>query len=56
MKAMFVVGMLLALASACGGATKPPLQPDSDIPSSLGDGGPEPPAIPAQPAAPASSK
>jgi hypothetical protein len=56
MKAMFVVGMLAALSTACGGASKPPLQPDSDSTSSLGDGGPEAPAAPAQPAAPASSR
>jgi hypothetical protein len=54
MKVAFVVGMLMVLTSACGGATKPPMQPDNDGMSSPGDGGPEP--SPAQPAAPTPPK
>ena len=54
-----VLGVLLAMAlgvgavAACGGAEKPPMQPDNDT-TSLGDGGPEP-APPATPP-PASSQ
>jgi hypothetical protein len=50
----FLVGMLLtvvALVSGCGGASKPPLQPDSDGTSSLGDGGADPSATPPSPQA-----
>jgi hypothetical protein len=54
MKQGLTVGMLVAtlvgLASACGGAPKPPMQPDSDMTSSLGDGGTDVPATSAQPA------
>jgi hypothetical protein len=57
MKQAVVMGMLLAsVAAGCAGASKPPLQPDSDGTSSLGDGGPEPAAASAQPAAPAPPK
>jgi hypothetical protein len=56
MKRTFLVGMLVALVSGCAGASKPPLQPDSDGTSSLGDGGPDPAAASAQPAAPAPPK
>jgi hypothetical protein len=57
MKRAVVTGVLLAIvAVGCAGAGKPPLQPDSDGTSSLGDGGPEPAAASAQPAAPAPPK
>ena len=59
MKRTLLVGMvttIVAAVTACGGAGKPPLQPDSDSTSSLGDGGPEPSAAPAQPAAPAPAR
>lgn len=37
------VGMLLVLLGigGCGGASQPPLQPDSDNPLMLGDAGPD---------------
>jgi hypothetical protein len=56
MKALFLVGMLVALGmGGCGGASKPPMQPDSDSTASLGDGGPDP-ASPAPQPAPAPPK
>jgi len=57
MKEAIVVGVLLAtVAVGCAGGGKPPLQPDNDGTSSLGDGGPDPAAASAQPAAPAPPK
>ena len=39
----FAIGLLLAMLGigACGATSKPPLQPDSDTPAALGDGGPD---------------
>lgn len=50
---LLVTGMAAWAVGACGGGTKPPMQPDNDT-TSLGDAGPEtpPPATPP----PASSK
>jgi hypothetical protein len=53
-KVVAIVGLLAMMgAVACGGATKPPMQPDGDDPTAaLGDGGAgpataQPPATPA---------
>jgi hypothetical protein len=51
--AILIVLVAWALgAIACGGASKPPMQPDSDNATLAGDGGPDmTPAAPAPPAA-----
>ena len=48
---ILAIGMAIWAVEGCGGAPKPPMQPDVDT-TSLGDAGPEPPAAPA----PATSK
>jgi hypothetical protein len=50
---VLAIGMAIWAIGGCGGAAKPPMQPDVDT-TSLADGGPEmtPPAAPA----PATSK
>jgi hypothetical protein len=55
MNRWLLLALLIPIAAACGGASKPPLQPDNDPTSSLGDGGPDPTA-PLPSVAPASSK
>jgi hypothetical protein len=54
MKTTVAIGLLLVGLGigACGGASKPPLQPDNDNASAMGDGGPDP-APSGQPAPPA---
>lgn len=55
MKTTVAIGLLLVGLGigACGGASKPPLQPDNDNPAPAGDGGPDlaPSGQPAPPAA-----
>lgn len=56
-----VLGVLLAIGvavwatGACGGGSKPPMQPDNDT-TSLGDGGAAPEMTPPAAPAPAPSK
>jgi len=49
-KVVAIVGLIVLGASACGGGTKPPMQPDSDNLAAGSDGGAE--IAPAQPPAP----
>lgn len=57
-----VLGVLLVMAlgvwamGACGGEPKPPMQPDNDTTTSLGDGGAAPEVTPPAAPAPAPSK